>query len=144
MLEELGKLAQGANPISAVLGIVNTAVDRLVPDRNAAEKLKGQIQLDLAEGQLKGQLAQLEVNKIEAANPSLFVSGGRPFIIWVCGSALAFQFVLAPIGLWVAQVVGHPLPMPPTLDEHLWELIVGMLGMSGWRSWDKMNGVASK
>jgi len=130
--------------LSPVTDIVSKVVDRLVPDNAKSKEIKDEVEKQLALASIQGQFAQIEVNKVEAANPNLFVSGGRPFIIWVCGSALAFQFVLAPIGLWVGQIVGHPLPVAPTLDDHLWELIVGMLGMSGWRSFDKMNGVASK
>src|SRR5262245_52708729 len=135
----------GAFPIlDALFPIVGNVLDRIIPDKAAAEKAKSDMQLALVNAAIQGQLAQLEVNKAEAANPRLFVSGARPFIMWVCGSALAFQYVVSPIGLWIGNIAGHPLPVPPTLDEHLWELMVGMLGMAGWRSWDKKNGVASQ
>lgn len=137
----LDLFAPGIGPLFAAIG---TAVDRLVPDRNAAEKLKNDIQKEMAEADIKGILAQLDINKTEAASGSMFVAGGRPFIMWVCGAALAYQFVLAPIGMWIFAISGHPIPTPPKLDDMLWQLMFGMLGMGALRSWDKINGVDTR
>ena len=90
----------------------------------------------------QSDIAQLEVDKAEAANPSLFVAGWRPFIGWCCGLALAYQFIAAPIAIWIGFVVGHPIPKPPTLDDNLWQLMFGMLGMGALRSFEKLKGVA--
>ena len=134
--------------LTALIGplgnVVNTVIDRVVPDKAAAEKAKIQAQLALLESSTKGELAQIDLNKIEAANTSIFVSGWRPFIGWVCGSALAYQFVLAPISMWVASWVGFPVPLPPKLDDVLWELMFGMLGMGTLRTVEKWKGVAAK
>ncbi len=129
--------------ISPITGIVNTVIDRLVPDNNAAQKVKDEIAVELVKAQVAGQLAQLDVNKVEAGNSNLFVAGWRPFIGWVCGSALAFQFVVSPIGQWAFGIVGHPVPPPPSLDEMLWQLMFGMLGMGALRTVEKLNGVAA-
>lgn len=128
--------------LSPIMGVVNTVVDRLVLDKNAAEKLKGEIQRDMAEAQIKGELAQLDVNKAEAVSGNMFVAGWRPSIGWVCSTALAYQFVLAPLGTWFAAIIGHPVPSPPLLDEMLWQLMFGMLGMGSLRTFEKVKGVA--
>jgi hypothetical protein len=127
-----------------VTNIVNTVVDRLVPDKAESQRIKDEVAKEVALSAMKGELAQLDVNKAEAASGSMFVAGWRPFIGWVCGSALAFQFVLSPIGQWVADVIGHHIPPPPSLDEMLWQLMFGMLGMGTLRTMEKIKGVASK
>jgi hypothetical protein len=94
-------------------------------------------------GQLQASdQAQMAVNAAEAGHASIFVAGWRPFIGWCCGSALAFQYVISPLVVWVSAIAGHPLPAPPALDAVLWELMFGMLGMGALRSYEKIKGVA--
>ncbi|WP_341702629.1 3TM-type holin [Ferrovibrio sp.] len=86
-------------------------------------------------------IAQTEVNKAEASSGNWFAAGWRPMIGWSCAVALAFQYVLSPLLMWVAELTGHPLPAPPKLDDVLWELMFGMLGMAGLRSIEKVKGL---
>lgn len=130
--------------LSPVTDIIGKVIDRLVPDKAASERIKDEIEKEIALSSMKGELAQLDVNKAEASSSSIFVAGWRPFIGWVCGSALAFQFVVSPIGQWVADVIGHHIPPPPSLDEMLWQLMFGMLGMGTLRTLEKIKGVANK
>jgi len=122
---------------------IETVVDRLVPDKNKANELKLEMMHELQQGALAQAMAQLEVNKTEAAHGSVFVSGWRPFIGWVCGIALAYQYVLSPILMYASNAFGLEIPAPPTLDNSLWELVLGMLGMGAMRTFEKMQGVAS-
>ena len=62
-------------------------------------------------------LVQAEINKIEAAHRSAFVSGWRPFIGWECGFALAYSFVLRDILTWVIAVFQPDIDVPP--DIHM-------------------------
>lgn len=137
----LDLFAPGIGPLFQA---INTVVDRVIPDKNAAEKLKNDIQKEMAEADVKGILAQLDIDKAEAASPSMFVAGWRPFIGWVCGAALAYQYVVAPIGMWAATWAGFHVPMPPKLDDVLYQLVFGMLGMGALRSFEKVSGVATK
>lgn len=130
--------------LAPVTKAVDTVIDRLVPDNAASQKMKDEIARELALAGMKGELAQLEINKVEAASDNVFVAGWRPGIGWVCVAALAYQFVLAPIGLWFSQIIGHPIPAPPRLDDMLWELMFGMLGMGTLRTVEKIKGVAPK
>jgi len=135
----------GAFPIlDAIFPIVGKVLDRVIPDTAAAEKAKSEMQAALIQAQVQGQLAQIDVNKAEAANANVFVSGWRPFIGWVCGTALTYQFVAAPVATWIATWAGYTVPPPPMLDNMLWELIFGMLGMGTLRTFEKVKGVASK
>jgi len=110
----------------------------LIPDPAAREKAVQTI-LSLLMDADKGQL---EVNKAEATSASVFVSGWRPFIGWTCAVALAFEFVVSPLVQWIGFVAGHPIPKPPTLSEHLWELLFGMLGLGALRSLEKIKGAS--
>ena len=79
---------------------------------------------------------QGEINKIEAQHRTIFVAGWRPFIGWVCGFALAYNFVLRVLFIWW---VG-PETAPPALQmEHLITVLVGMLGLGGMRTFEKLN-----
>lgn len=88
------------------------------------------------------QASQAEINKIEAASSSMFVAGWRPFIGWVCGIVLAWQYVCYPFFLWVLAIIGSTMTPPPQLSlEELWPIITGMLGLAAYRSYEKKHGV---
>ena len=77
---------------------------------------------------------QAEINKIEAQHRTIFVAGWRPFIGWVCGVALAYNFILRDLLVWF---IG-PEQVPPALQmEHLMTVLVGMLGLGGMRTFEK-------
>jgi hypothetical protein len=130
--------------IDSILRIGEKLIEKLIPD----PKLKADALQKLAELEQSGELQvianQVEINKIEAANPRLFVSGARPFIMWVCGFALAFQLVVGPMVSWGASLAGKAVPPPVMETELLTTLLVGMLGLGGMRTYEKLNRVASK
>ena len=79
---------------------------------------------------------QSEINKVEAQHRTIFVAGWRPFIGWVCGVALAYNFVLRDLLIWF---LGQE-QVPPALQmEHLMTVLVGMLGLGGMRTFEKLN-----
>lgn len=130
--------------IGSILDIGNKLIDKLIPD----PKQKAEALLRLQELEQSGDLAviagQNEINKIEAANTSLFVSGWRPFVGWICGTALAVQLVVGPLVVWVATLSKHPVVLPAMQTELLTTLLVGMLGLGGMRTVEKLQGVATK
>jgi len=79
--------------------------------------------------------AQTDVNAVEAANPNIFVSGWRPMIGWIGAAGLAYQYVFRPLA------VGFYGTALPPLDGSLMELVVGLLGFGGMRSWEKYKGL---
>ncbi len=126
--------------IDDAIGAGLKIIEKFVPDPDAKIKAEAALRESLSSWD-KGQM---DVNAAEAASGSVFVGGWRPAIGWACASALWFQYVMTPIVLWGANVVGHPLPAPPVLDQVLWELMFGMLGMGGLRTYEKIKGVARK
>ena len=120
--------------IAAGLKIVN----KFIPDPEARIKAEESLRADLMEWD-KGQM---EVNKVEAGHRSIFVAGWRPFIGWVCGSAFAMHFV----GMPVLQVIALYADFaPPVIDfdmQSLLTVMLGMLGLGGMRSYEKIKGVS--
>lgn len=131
----------GMDPFTAGFNALSLIIDKLFPDPEKAAQAK----LLLLSQEMAPLMAQLDINKEEAKSPSMFVAGGRPFILWVCGLSLAWNYLLVPIVMYGAYATGHAIPKPPTLlDDHLWELITGMLGLGVMRSMDKRAGVDTK
>jgi roadblock/LC7 domain-containing protein len=128
--------------ITALLPALGTLIDRLIPDRAAAEKAKAEMEQQLVTAANQAALAQVEVNKIEAAHSSVFVAGWRPAIGWVCAAGLAWAFVLAPIASWALVVLGIKAELPAIHTDYLLELVLAMLGIGGLRTFEKLRGVA--
>jgi len=128
--------------IQALLPIASSVIDRVVPDKEAAEKAKREIQLELVNNINEIAKAQIEVNKQEAAHRNVFVAGWRPFIGWICGAAFAYHFVLQPICVFALAAYGVSLDLPSFDMGALMTVLTGMLGLGGLRTFEKMKGTA--
>ncbi|NKD55987.1 MULTISPECIES: 3TM-type holin [unclassified Haematospirillum] len=127
--------------VTALLPILGGLLDRIIPNSAEAAKIKIDMERQLIEAAEQAARSHNEVNKIEAASGSSFRGGWRPFIGWVCGCALAFQFFVGPLFFWAASAFGLALPPLPQLDSMLMELIFTMLGVASLRTVEKMRGV---
>lgn len=134
----------GLDPVSIILDIGSKVIDRIWPDPAAAASAKLELFKMQQSGELAAMTGQLDVNKIEAASASVFVSGWRPFVGWVCGSGLAIQYIVAPMVTWLATLAGHPVVFPNLDMGTLITLLGGLLGMGALRTVEKLNGVAAK
>jgi hypothetical protein len=128
--------------VTALLPALGTLIDRLIPDRAAAEKAKAEMEAELIRASNEAALAQVDVNKIEAGHSSVFVAGWRPSIGWVCAAGLAWAFVVAPVASWALLVMGVKAELPAIEFDHLFELVLAMLGIGGLRTFEKLRGVA--
>lgn len=120
-----------------LLGILPTLLDKIFPDKTKADEAKARLLEMQLNGELEQVRGQLEINKEEAKSASVFVSGWRPAIGWVCASALAFQYLARP--LLIGFGYGASLP---ALDDTLWQLLFGMLGLGALRTVEKVKGAA--
>jgi hypothetical protein len=140
--------------IGPLLELGKGLIDRMLPDKTAqareradAERALRQLALE-AEGRIaealgKSDANQTEVNKIEAASASIFKGGWRPFIGWVCGFALAYQFIARPLLGWATLLIASGGIVPPPLDmSDLLSILAGMLGLGYLRTSEKKSGVA--
>ncbi|CAB4155335.1 Holin of 3TMs, for gene-transfer release [uncultured Caudovirales phage] len=128
--------------LTALVPALGTLVDRLIPDRAAAERAKADMEAALVKAANDAALAQVEVNKIEAGHGSVFVAGWRPAIGWVCAAALAWAFIVAPIASWGMAMFGLRETLPAIGTDNLFELVLAMLGLGGLRTFEKLRGVA--
>ena len=129
------------DPISAALDLGNTLISRIFPDPVQADQAKLELLKLQQSGDLAIMTAQTDINKVEASSSSLFVSGWRPAIGWVCALALAYQYLLKPLLMGFLPMFNITLALPG-LDDNLWQLMMGMLGMGGLRTFEKIQGVA--
>ena len=129
--------------LSAVLPSVMEVAGRFLPEdkekRAAAER---DIRAKLTDSLAQVDLAQLGINKVEAAHRSMFVAGWRPFIGWTCGVALMYTYVLQPILVFGLAQAGYLVELPKMDLGELMPVLMGMLGLGGLRSWEKVKGVA--
>ena len=123
--------------IGAVADLASNIVNKIWPDKSEQEKQAIAAAVMVVQG-------QIDINKEEAKNPSVFVSGWRPFIGWVCGAACAWNWIGLKIALFIAAYSGHALNMQPADLSEMLPVLMGMLGLGGLRSYEKVNGVAAK
>ncbi|HEY7805267.1 MAG TPA: holin family protein [Orrella sp.] len=123
-----------------------TLIDKLFPDANSANDAK----LKVLEMQQRGELAaleadialasgQMETNKAEAQSGRLFISGWRPFIGWTCGAAFAFNFVGLPALVTISAMMGNPIELESLDMTEMMPVLLGMLGLGGFRTYEKIN-----
>lgn len=131
--------------VSKALGVDQTpeaVTAALNPD--ALVKLE-QVQADLTKAQIQADSAastgQLTVNAAEAGNASIFVAGWRPAVGWTCAAAFAWTFVLAPLIAYGAALGGSHAALPSLDLSQLSPVLMGMLGLGGMRTLEKIRGV---
>lgn len=130
------------NPLLApIFGLVGTVIDRLIPDKAAAEKAKLEMAAALQAQEFQIQIEQIKVNANEANSTNWFVAGGRPFVMWTCGFALAYVSVLEPIARFVAKVWFGYAGDFPVIDTNLtMQVLFGILGLGAARTIEKIKG----
>lgn len=131
--------------IIAALPFIERAINRFFPDQEKAAEAMRDIEKTLVDNAAEINKLQIEVNREEAQHPSIFVSGWRPFVGWTCGVALAWHFVAAPFIIFALTYLGKPVPDLPVFEmDTLLTVLMGMLGLGGLRTFEKMKGVARK
>ena len=117
--------------IGAVAELASSVINKIWPDKSEQEKQELLTAVALVQG-------QLDINKVEAANPNWFVAGWRPYIGWICGTGLGYQFLVYPILIAFVPNIAQ-LDMGTLIT-----LLGGMLGLGTLRTVEKINKVAAK
>ncbi len=131
------------DPFTAGFDLVKTGLDKFFPD--ADTELKGK--LAEAASQINNdyqlQLAQLDIIKTEAASASLFVSGWRPAIGWICGFSLCYAAIIEPIARFIASVIFAYAGAFPVINTDItMQILMGLLGLAGMRTFEKHKGIS--
>lgn len=128
--------------------IINAAKDiisEVVVDKD--KKIEANIKLKELEDKFSQRaheelMGQIEINKTEATHSSVFVAGWRPFIGWVSGVGVGWQFVVSPLVEWISRLAGWTGTMPELDTGQLMTLVTALLGVGAMRSYEKVNEVA--
>ena len=128
--------------IASLIGPVSGILDKVIPDSDMKAKLAHEIATMSDTHAQQASLAQLEINKAEAASGSLFKGGWRPAVGWICAIAFGYHFVLQPLLVFVLTASGVDLPDLPEFDMGtLLTVLGGMLGIGGLRTVEKAKGL---
>lgn len=130
------------DPISAALELGTSVINKIWPDPVKQAKEQRKLQelaqkgnLEELNAEVKLLISQVDLNKVEAAHKSIFVAGWRPFVGWVCGFGLLYNVILAPfLDIW--------LTVPEVKTDLLYPVLLGMLGLGGMRSFEKVKRVS--
>ena len=123
--------------LGAVSDLANTVINKIWPDKTEAEKQQLAAAVMVVQG-------QLDINKAEALSPSVFVAGWRPAIGWVCGAACAWNWIALPVVKVGLAAGGYQLVLSPADITEMLPILMGMLGLGGLRTVEKINGVAGR
>ena len=128
--------------IGKLIEPVTGLLDKFIEDKDQKAQLAHELATMADRHAQDLALAQIEVNKAEAASGSVFKGGWRPFIGWVCGGAFAYHFVLQPVIVFAVLTAGVDLPPLPEFDmASLMTVMMGMLGLGGLRTYEKQKGI---
>lgn len=131
--------------LQALIGPVAGLLDKFIEDKDAKNAMAHEIATMAEKAAHEEVMAQLEVNRAEAASGSVFKGGWRPFIGWVCGFAFAYHFILQPVLIFGVTAAGITLPPLPEFDmTTLMPVLLGMLGLGGLRTVEKIKDKAAK
>lgn len=139
------------DPITGAENLVGSVIDRIWPNATDALKAKAALATLASTGELKKMAlqaglaqGQISINKAEALSGNVFIAGGRPFLIWVCGAAFSWAFVLKPIVASILAASGSHVILP-TLDlSAMMPVLLTLLGFGGMRTVEKINKVEQR
>lgn len=136
--------------LTPLLTFLNPILDRVLPDKAKQDEVKTQLAMAamqqegaLLDADLKIALAQSATNQAEASSGDKYAARWRPTIGYVIAAVVAYFYIINPLMMWVAAVWQPGLVTPKIpIDEHMWELVFGMLGLGGMRTFEKIKRAA--
>ena len=124
--------------LNALTPLLGTVIDRVIPDKAAAERVQVELELQAAQVEADVQRAQLSLAKEDAKSG---IGGFRWGAGWLCVISLAYAWIIRDILIWMLALSGSVVPPPPPLDASAqYVMLTGMLGLSGVRAFDLARG----
>jgi hypothetical protein len=130
--------------IEKLIGPVSGLLDKFIEDKDQKARLAHEISTMAERHALELSKAQLDVNRIEAGHHSLFVSGWRPAVGWVCVLGMAGNFMVIPFANFVLALLEIGVKVPLIDTATMMPVLMGMLGLGAMRTYEKKSGVERK
>lgn len=128
-------------PGADIVKVVTSIIDKFVPDLTAAAAAKAGLEKAGLDGELAKMLGQIDINKIDATSTSWFIAGWRPFVGWVCGFGLAYQYLFMPIMNGFIMAIWKIAPFISLDAGTLVSCMTGLLGLGTLRTVEKSKDV---
>lgn len=132
MINLLGSLVQ---PVTGLL-------DKFIEDKDTKNKLAHEINTMAERHAQELAKGQLEINKAEAQSRNVFIAGWRPFLGWTMGFAMAYNYVIQPIAIFVLAQLDYLVALPALDMTEMMPVLLGMLGLGGLRTYEKKKGIS--
>ena len=130
------------NLLNSLIGPATQILDKFVEDKDQKAKLAHELATMADKLAHEQNLAQMAINKEEAASGSLFKGGWRPCVGWICAIAFAYHFIVKDLIIFGASFAGADLPELPEFEMGtLLTVLGGMLGIGGLRSYENTKGL---
>ena len=126
---------------SDLVGPVTRLLDKFIEDKDQKSALAHEIATMSQKYAQENALAQMAVNKAEAASSSIFVSGWRPATGWVCVLGMAGNFIVTPFANFVLVLLDIHVVVPLVPLDTMMPVLLGLLGLGGLRTLEKTKGV---
>jgi len=127
--------------IASLVGPVSGLLGKIVEDKDQRKALAHEIATMTEKYAQENALAQMAVNKAEAASSSIFVSGWRPATGWVCVLGMAGNFIVTPFANFVLALLEVEVVIPLVPLDTMMPVLLGLLGLGGLRTLEKTKGV---
>ncbi len=143
LIGDVTGIGAAATAADGIVGSLSALIEKFIPDKEKAAEAAQAIQAELLKQQGDENAGQIEINKVEAGSATLFVSGWRPFIGWVCGAGFVWAAVLQPIVTLIMTYCDHSFVAPAIQTAVLESTMFGMLGLGAMHSFDKYQGTTA-
>lgn len=120
--------------IDLLVGPVTSLLDKVIPDADTKAKLAHEIATMSEKHHQRVMLEQIEVLKLDAKG-NWFQSSWRPLAGYTCVLGLMVNFLISPIA------AGFGVDIPQADAGVMMPLLLGMLGLGGARSFERVKGV---
>ena len=124
--------------LTSLIAPVSGLLDKFIEDKDKKNALAHEIATMAEKHAQELAKAQIEVNKTEAAHKSLFVAGWRPAVGWVCVMGMASNFLVIPVANFALAMASSTVIVPILDLTQMMPVLMGMLGLGGLRSYEKV------
>ena len=128
--------------VASLIGPVTGLLDKFIEDKDQKAALAHEISTMSEKHALELAKGQMEINKVEASNANLFVSGWRPFIGWTCGLGMFGNFITIPFANFALALLDIEITIPLVPLETMMPVLMGILGLGAMRTYEKKTGVS--